>query len=106
MGDADPTRNLGWDHEARGYRRLAESYRSPYIAAGARVTHSRSGRRVQRATTVGTLPEQVDPLVVRPGDVLYLTPPDVPGGPAELDPAGSVTRPAHIGCTAPDIFVD
>ena len=92
--------------EAVGRSFVAECDQAAYVAAGARVSHNRSGHRAQDATRVGVLPERDEPLVLRPGDLLDLTRPDTPGGPAELDSSGAVIHPAHIGCTAPDVFQD
>lgn len=44
-------------------------------------------------------------IVLRPGDRLRLTGPNIPGSPAETAPDGTET-PASIGCTAPEIFAD
>jgi pyruvate kinase len=44
--------------------------------------------------------------VLFPDDLLDVTWPSLPGAPAELDAAGAVVRPAHIGYTAPQVFED
>jgi pyruvate kinase len=90
--------------EAVGKSRLAECDQGAYVISDAAVTHSRSNHRVQRPTRVGVLQQQSEPLVLRPGDIIDLTSPNELGGPAELDAAGGVLRPAHIGCTEPGVF--
>jgi pyruvate kinase len=83
---------------------VAQCDQSAYVVAGARVSHNRSGHRVQHPTQVGSLPEQAEPLVLKPGDYLEVTSPDKPGGPSELAADGSVLGHAHIGCTEPVVF--
>jgi pyruvate kinase len=90
--------------ERVGRSRVAQSDQGAYVVAGARVSHNRSGHRVQRPTQVGSLPEQVEPLVLKPGDYLEVTPPDQLGGTGELDAEGLLLRRPHIGCTEPVVF--
>jgi pyruvate kinase len=83
---------------------LAECDQGAYVAASAAVSLVRARRPVQGPTRVGALPNQAQPLVLRPGDMLDVTLPDIPGGPNELNFDGTVLRPAHIGCTEPSVF--
>jgi pyruvate kinase len=88
-----------------GTSALAEARRGAYVAEGASIERG-DGHRSRPPTRVGSLPPIVQPLVLRGGDPLDLTVPSVLGAPAELDPAGTLRRPAHIGCTEPRVFAD
>jgi pyruvate kinase len=90
--------------DTAGESRIAECDQGAYVTAGAEVAHNRSGRRVQPLTQVGRLQQQVEPLVLRPGDLLDVTRPDEPGGPSEPGDDGAILRAAHIGCTEPVVF--
>ncbi len=80
----------------------AELSRTAYLATGMELCL----RRLDLLATVGELPAQVVPLVLRKGDVLRLTREAVPGEPAESDALGHCKTPAHIACSLPEVFAD
>jgi pyruvate kinase len=84
---------------------LAASVQTAYVTPGTAL------EIVEESSTVidlkvGQVPAVEDPLILRPNDMLVLTHPDVPGGPAERNGQGDITAPAHIGCTLPEVFSD
>jgi pyruvate kinase len=89
---------------AVGWNRIVECDQGAYVIAGAGVAHNRANRRVQQLARVGALPDQTEPLVLKPGDELEVTRPEEPGGPLELGADGTLLRPAHIGCTEPSVL--
>jgi pyruvate kinase len=91
-----------------GASRLAESEQGAYVAVGAPTRDDRpaADRPAPHATRVGALPDAEQVLVLRPGDLLDLTSPDVPGGPSEVDASGSIVQRNHIGCSEPTVFQD
>jgi pyruvate kinase len=92
---------------ADGASCLAECEQGAYIGQGARIERSSAVRGGSlRSAQVGELPAVERPLTLFPEDLLDLTWPSIPGGPAELDADGTVVRPGHIGCTAPQVFED
>jgi pyruvate kinase len=92
---------------ADGVSRLVECKQGAYIGQGARLERSSTpSGDGQRSVRVGQLPPVEQPLVLFRGDLLDLTRPTIPGGAAELDANRAVVRPAHIGCTAPQVFED
>jgi pyruvate kinase len=92
---------------ADGVSRLAECKQGAYIGQGALLERSSTASGDgQRWVRVGQLPSVEQPLVLFQDDLLDLTRPTVPGEAAELDANRAVVRPAHIGCTAPQVFED
>jgi pyruvate kinase len=58
------------------------------------------------ALRVGNLPAEEEPLLLCIDEELILTGPEIPGEAAVLDDQGHVVKPAHIGCTLPEVFSD
>lgn len=55
---------------------------------------------------IGQLPPLAAHLVLRKGDRIQITRPEIPGRPARLDEQGKVLEIARIGCTLPEVFAD
>ncbi len=92
---------------AHGHSRWAECRHTAYVTSGTKLTleTSRPGDgHSPKSGRVGPLPPREQPIVLAPGDVLVLTREPIPGRPAKLDRTGRVKRPAHISCTAPEVF--
>lgn len=90
--------------EARhGESWLALCLQHAYVLDGAACTLYRGDDRVVRGT-VGPLPEIVQPLLLKVGDTLIVTPADEPGRPAEYGENGALVRPASIPCTLDAVF--
>jgi pyruvate kinase len=109
--DARGARRLLHVVEAAGENRWAKCTQTAYVATGMvlrRVRASRSSRRRRPGsrTTLGQLPATSQSIMLHRGDTLILTDPAQPGGPALLDEQGQTLSPAHIGCTAPEVFRD
>lgn len=110
---------LAGDHldvdDARGMRRhlrlearhgnswLALNFQHAYLLDGAACALYR-GETCVMTGHVGPLPEVVQPLLLRVGDTLLLTPADQPGHPAEHDEQGALLHPATIPCTLDAVF--
>lgn len=89
--------------EAHGASWLAHAHRHVYLRDGAGCALYRDVIQLAKGT-VGPLPEVVEPLVLKRGDRLVVTPDDRPGEPALLDEEGEVVRPASIPCTLDAVF--
>jgi pyruvate kinase len=74
-----------------------------YLEEGAACSLTRGGLEVASGR-VGPLPARVLPLVLLPGDTLWLTDESTPGRPAERDARGRLVRPASIPCTLDAVF--
>src|SRR4030095_16188214 len=57
-------------------------------------------------SAIGDLPEREEPIVLHLDDTLVITRKLEAGHGAVLDKRGKVKRPAHIACTAPEVFND
>lgn len=89
--------------ELHGASRTAESNRSIVLAEGALMDLVREGTVIASCEAVD-LPEVVEPILLRPGEVLELTRREVAGEPAQRDAERGVLRPAHIHCTLEAAF--
>lgn len=78
---------------------LADLLESVWLETGLEIGLVRGGDRLARAT-VGPLPAVETPLVLRPGDALWLVSAERPARPAS--PRG----PAQVGCTLAEVFRD
>ena len=87
----------------------AECERTTYVAPGIRLhrvhAHRDDGGAVED-TEVGPVPPKAQTILLHRGDTLILTRDLRPGQPAVRDGDGSVTIPATIGCTLPEVFTD
>jgi pyruvate kinase len=88
--------------QSAGQGWVAEMNRTAYLATGMPLR----SERLEMAAEIGPLPPLVLPLVLSPGDRLYLTRSLEPGRPAKLDQAGGILESARIGCTLPEVFAD
>jgi len=83
----------------------AESAQSAYLEQGTPIALVLRGRKIAE-TRVGELPPVEEAIRLTEGDTLILTEESVPGAPAFRTAEGARLRPAHIGCTLPEIFRD
>ncbi|MBL9169360.1 MAG: hypothetical protein JNN07_16590 [Verrucomicrobiales bacterium] len=90
----------------------AESSKTAFIGAGTKLrlirgTDDRKQKRPKESETcVSALAPEGQPIVLKVGDLLHLSRSLRPGRPARVTPGGRVSRPARIGCTAPEVFLD
>ncbi len=90
--------------EARqGRSWLATCPQHGYLMDGAACALYRGETRIASGTA-GPLPEVVQPLTLKVGDTLLLTPPDQPGRAAVYGEAGELLSPASIPCTLEAVF--
>ncbi len=82
-----------------------ESAQSTYLEQGTPIALILRGRKLAE-TMVGTLPPVEEAIRLYEGDPLMLTEESVPGAPARRTGKGERLRPAHIGCTLPEVFRD
>jgi pyruvate kinase len=82
----------------------AESTQSAYVEQGTPIALVLRGRKLAE-TRVGELPQVEEAIRLDDGDTLIVTEENVPGAPALRTEKGE-RRPAHIGCTLPEIFRD
>jgi pyruvate kinase len=97
-GDYRPVTLGGRDAEGV----VASAERRIYLEQDARCRLERDGRVIARGS-VGPLPEVVLPLVLRPGDMLELTPPGTLGEAAQQNRKGHL-RPARMPCSLAEAF--
>ena len=79
---------------------IAHSYTRPYIQTGTIFYRADN----QGQAPVGEIPPVEEKMHLKPGDTLVLHRDTCDGEPAEIDDEGNVLQPAHISCTAPEIF--
>ncbi len=101
--------------DARGNRRhlrlderygeswLASGWQHAYILDGAACALYHGEKQVAEGSA-GPLPEVVQPLLLKVGDTLLLTPADETGRHAAYDAQGELLRPASIPCTLDAVF--
>lgn len=83
----------------------AESVQSTYVEQGTRIDLVVQGRK-RGESHVGGLAAVEEAVWIREGDSLILTAESEPGAPALRTAKGERLRPAHIGCTLPEVFRD
>jgi pyruvate kinase len=83
---------------------VVETFKGAYIATGTKLRLIRADAGEKLDYRVGELPSIEQPLLLRPGDTLYLTGDDMEGGPAVEDADGNVVEAAHISCRQPEVF--
>ena len=83
----------------------AESAQSTYVEQGTQLDLVVRGRK-RGESHVGKLPAVEEAIRLQEGDTLVLTGEDEAGAPALRTANGELLRPAHIGCTLPEIFRD
>ena len=89
--------------ERYGQSWLASCAQHAYILDGAACVLYHGDTRVAEGSA-GPLPEVVQPLLLRVGDTLMLTPSEQRGHHAEYDENGTLLRPAAIPCTLDAVF--
>ena len=82
---------------------LASCPQHAYLMDGAACALYRGERRLASGTA-GPLPEVVQPLLLRAGDTLLLTPADQPGRIAATGEQGELLHPASIPCSLDAVF--
>ena len=89
-----------------------ETTKTAFLQAGTRLHLERrsksAGNTVDKEVSarLQALMPTEQPILVRKGDVLILNRSSRMGRPARFGADGSVSRPAQVGCTAPEIFPD
>jgi len=85
----------------------AEIRKTAYFASGTElICQGKAHRDQKRRAPIGEMPRQQMTIPLRQGDLLILTSDQQPGRAATYDSGGVLLSPAHIGCTAPEIFAD
>jgi pyruvate kinase len=83
---------------------VLEISKGAYLASGMKLRLNRKAKGEQLTYRVGDLPAITQPILLRPGDTLFLDRAPIPGAPAVEDAAGQVIEPAHISCRQPEVF--
>jgi pyruvate kinase len=83
---------------------VLEISKGAYLASGMKLRLARKAEGEQLTYRVGDLPAITQPILLRPGDTLFLDRAPIPGAPAVEDAAGQVVEPAHISCRQPEVF--
>lgn len=83
---------------------VLEIYKGAYLATGMKLRLIRTVEGEKLTYRVGDLPRAEQPILLRPGDTLFLDRAPVPGEPAVEDSDGIVIKPAHISCRQPEVF--
>ena len=83
---------------------VLEIYKGAYLATDMKLRLVRKDEGEKLTYRVGDLPTIEQPILLRPGDTLFLDRDAIPGAPALEDSDGNVTEPAHISCRQPDVF--
>lgn len=84
----------------------ADGARGAFVVEGTKLTARRGCEDLPVDGSVSALPPMPREVSLKAGDLLVLTPDDVPGQPAEVNAEGVVVRPAQIGCSLPEVFRD
>jgi len=90
--------------EVLGRARVVETTRTVYFVEGALLRLRRAGAPVPVEGRVEGVPELVEPIRLRTGDLLILTRADEPGRLAIRDEGSGKVLPARIHCTLPEAF--
>jgi pyruvate kinase len=91
--------------EVQGPGLWAESRRTTYVEAGAKLT-LRTAKGARHKARVGALPPVPQPIVLEEGDELILHAAPTPGRPARYDKRGRLRAPAHVSCTLPEVLAE
>ena len=83
----------------------SETQRSIYVESDLPLQHWRGGQKMGGGR-IGIIPPAEAFLLVHQNDILHITHPDTVGGPAQVDAAGKIAKPARIPCALPQIFTD
>jgi pyruvate kinase len=83
---------------------VLEIYKGAYLATGLKLRLVRKDEGEKLTYRVGDLPAVTQPILIRPGDTLFLDRGAIPGAPAVEDSAGKIIEPAHISCRQPEVF--
>ena len=83
---------------------VLEIYKGAYLATGMKLRLIRKVEGEKKTYRVGDLPEVEQPILLRPGDTMFLDRAPIPGEPAVEDSDGKVIEPAHISCRLPEVF--
>jgi len=83
---------------------VLEIYKGAYLATGMKLRLIRKVEGEKLTYRVGELPEVEQPILLRPGDTMFLDWDPIPGEPAIEDSDGRVIEPAHISCRQPEVF--
>ena len=83
---------------------VLEIYKGAYLATGMKLRLARKAEGEKLTYRVGDLPAVAQPILLRPGDTLFLDRDAIPGAPAVEDSEGRVIEPAHISCRQPEVF--
>jgi pyruvate kinase len=93
-----------------GHSRWAEGRQTAYVRTGTEfvLAAAAAPRRPRRSSCarIVDLPDREEPIVLHLNDTLMLTSKPEAGHGAVLNKQGKIKRPAHIGCTAPEVFND
>lgn len=88
---------------AIGTSRLAQSDKTTYLETGTLIRLKREGE-VLAESTIGELPEVIEPLFLSTGDKLILTRENEFGRPAIANEQGKIVEYARIPCTLEEVF--
>ncbi len=83
---------------------VLEIYKGAYLATGTKLRLIRKDEGEELTYRVGDLPTVEQPILLRPGDTMFLDRDPIPGEPAVEDSDGTVIEPAHISCRQPEVF--
>jgi len=82
---------------------VTESRKSTYIGQGTVLAQIRNDQTVSEGL-VGSIYSQDPSIILKEGDLLKITRPDIPGSRAHTDDNGNITNPAQVPCTLPQVF--
>lgn len=83
---------------------VLEIYKGAYLATGMKLHLARKEEGENLTYRLGELPTVDQPILLRPGDTLFLDREAIPGAPAKEDSRGKVIEPPHISCRQPEVF--
>jgi pyruvate kinase len=83
---------------------VLETYKGTYLATGMKFQLVRKVEGEKLTYRVSDLPAVEQPILLRPGDTLFLDREAIPGAPAVEDADGKIIEPAHISCRQPEVF--
>ena len=77
--------------------------RTAYVTPGIVINLLRKGKSIAKAS-IGYLPPLRQAIPLKPGDILEIARGDILGRAAILDSAGTVAKPALVGCSLSEVF--